>query len=546
MFESIRKRVSTALAVLVLLAAGASQAEAQAVRITLLHVSDTHSHLAAWGPKDASLDGTLGGLPRAAYLVAAEKAADPEALFVHAGDFMEGDLFFNEYLGAPEIRLLQSLGLDAMVAGNHEFRFGPAFLAQVFQAAWPVDAVPVLGTNLVIPADNELEPWVTPTLIKEAKGIKVGFFGLTPPDAAMSNPDPVVIRDDLATIAQAAVEALREDGARVVVCLSHNGMDAARELAGSVPGIDVIVNGHDNAVLEQPEAVERPGGGITLIVSAGCHYRWVGRLGLAVAGDQVGLADYALLGADAETPSDPATAGAVEELKAGIAARYGDVYHQALAEALRGVTMDWDPDKAKRDTPLGNLFTDAYRAWTGTDIALEPFGYMGDPLPEGPVTGADMFRAMSYGNLKTVSGIPISRPWRLATFRATGEALIGALEILLYYGGDYFPQVSGLRFQYDSRARFGHKVLTDTVEVGGAPLVAGQLYSFTATEQIYLALVYMLGMPVQDYVQSQTYAFDAVREYVSSRPKLGFTTSGRIRDIAAVGSPGREVGRELK
>ncbi|HSN27749.1 MAG TPA: metallophosphoesterase, partial [Kofleriaceae bacterium] len=74
--------------------------------ITLLHVNDTHSHLASWGPKDWKLDGRLGGLTKAASLVAREKALDPNALFVHAGDLFHGDLFFNEYLGVPELLLL--------------------------------------------------------------------------------------------------------------------------------------------------------------------------------------------------------------------------------------------------------------------------------------------------------------------------------------------------------------------------------------------------------------------------------------------------------
>jgi hypothetical protein len=95
-------------------------ATAQPVQITLLHINDTHSHLAAWGHKDTNLDGTLGGLPKAAWIVAAERATDPQALFVHAGDIMDGDVFFNEYLGVPELQLLKSIGLDAVHVGGHK------------------------------------------------------------------------------------------------------------------------------------------------------------------------------------------------------------------------------------------------------------------------------------------------------------------------------------------------------------------------------------------------------------------------------------------
>jgi 5'-nucleotidase/UDP-sugar diphosphatase len=519
----------------------ASSAAAQPIQITLLHISDTHSHVAAWGPKDANLDGTLGGLPKAAAIVAAERAFDPNALFVHAGDVMDGDFFFNEYLGVAELQLLKSIGLDAIVLGNHEFRFGPDFLVSVLQAAWPYGGVPILGTN-IDPMGHSLGLWITSTLIKEVDGVKVGLFGLTTPTGALANPDPVVILPNVIAIAEDAVNELRAAGAQVVVCVEHMGMISARELAGNVPGIDVIVNAHDHALLEQPEPVVRPGGGTTLIVSAGEHYGWVGRLRLSVEGDQVNLVDYTLLSADADMPSLPEVQEAVDTLKAGIVARYGDVYHQPLAWADQDITSNWDPRKAKRDTELGNLLTDAYRAWTGTDIALEPFAYMGDALPEGTIVRADVFRAMSYGDLAVVDGQQIVRPWRLVTFRATGAALIGALEITLYYGGDYFPQVSGLRFDYDSRSPFGQKILLDTIHVGGHKLLENQLYSITVTEGIYAALKYALGLKMQDIQKLPDLAFDAACQFVALRGIIGPATSGRIRDVAAI--PGKKTKSE--
>ncbi|MEN6561059.1 MAG: bifunctional UDP-sugar hydrolase/5'-nucleotidase [Acidobacteriota bacterium] len=545
--RGLARLIPIALAVAALFLAAAPGASAQPAQITLLHVNDTHSHLEAWGPKDPALSGTLGGLAKAATLVTEARALDPNAIFVLAGDFMEGDLFFSEYLGVPELQMLKSLGLDAIVLGNHDLRFGPGSLATVLQNAWPGGGVPVLGTNFEIPADNPLLPWVSSTLVKEVNGVKVGLFGLTVPDGALANPAPVVILSDLPAIAQAAVDELRGEGVQVVICVSHFGMDAARELAGSVPGIDVIVNGHDNAVLKQPEPVLRPDGGTTLIVSAGSYYRWVGRLRLSVAGGQVDLVDYDLLSADAKTPPSPAFQAPIENLKAGIVALYGDVYHQTLAWAQHDIGMDWNLRCAQRDTPLGDLFTDAYRAWTGTDIAIEPFAYMGDPLPKGWVVGADVFRAMSYGNLRTrPSGQPYVRPWRLVTFRATGSEILGALEKTIYKGGDFFPQVSGMRFCYDSTAPPLHKILLDTVHVGKPMIIPDQLYSVTVTEQIYLALVYVLGMTVQDVRTLPDFAFSAACSFVAQRGKLAGWGSNRILDVAAIPTVRKAEARERR
>jgi 2',3'-cyclic-nucleotide 2'-phosphodiesterase (5'-nucleotidase family) len=531
------KRLSTVVVLVFgLFLATASQAAARQ-SVTLLHVNDTHSHLDAWGPKDANLDGTLGGLPKAAAIIASERAADPNALFVHSGDFMNGDLFFSEYRGAKELQLLQSLGLDAYVPGNNEFMqgilpstLGRSFLKSVLNSTWPGGAglVPMLGTNLKDDTYAALSPWVTRKLTKDVNGVKIGFCGLTGSQAT----DPV-------PAAAAAVAALHAAGAQVVICVSHFGMDAARALAGSVSGIDVIVNGHDNAVLEQPEAIARPGGGTTLIVSAGLYYRYVGRLRLQVDGTAVSFVDYALLGADADTPSLSAVQQAVEDLKGPIVARYGDVYHQPLAWAAQDIVGEPDPAKAKRDTPLGNLFTDAYRAATGTDVAFEASVFLRDALPRGPIVGADVFRSMPFGLPATVGTPPVAivRPYRLVTFRTTGSGLIAVLQATIGMGGDYFPQVSGMRLKYDSRLAPGSRVLVDSVLVGDERLVADRLYSVTVTEGVFAVLKTIPGLDPDAVTMLDTMAFDAARALVVERGELGPAASNRIQDIGAI--PGR-------
>ena len=247
-----------AIFALALFAAGARPSAGTPQQITLLHVGDSHSHLAAWGPKDANLDGTLGGLPKAAAIVAAARQDDPNALFVHAGDFTNGDLFFNEHLGVPELQLLQSLGLDALVLGNRDFQLGSDFLTRVVAAAWNgTPGAPILGTNLD-PMGHPLGNWITPTLIKDVNGVRVGLFGLTHPKGTLAKPTPVKIlpylddKPETPDIAPAAVAALRAADAQVVICVTHLGMDLARQLAQKVAGIDVIVNAHDHAALETP------------------------------------------------------------------------------------------------------------------------------------------------------------------------------------------------------------------------------------------------------------------------------------------------------
>jgi len=137
-------------------------------------------------------------------------------------------------------------------------------------------------------------------------------------------------------------------------------------------------------------------------------------------------------------------------------------------------------------------------------------------------------------------GLPagtIVRPYRLVTFRTTGAGLIAVLQETIRRGGDYFPQVSGLRLKYDSTLAPGSQVLVDSVRVGDEKLEAERLYSVTVTEGVFSVVRDL--MPWQDRVTLNTLAFDAVRALVVERGELGPAASNRIQDIGSIPGKGR-------
>ncbi len=77
-------------------------AYAQIDTLTILHFNDTHSCLAPLAPRTENLDGTRGGIARAATLIGMTKMTDQNVLVLHAGDSFIGDIFFNKYYGAWE------------------------------------------------------------------------------------------------------------------------------------------------------------------------------------------------------------------------------------------------------------------------------------------------------------------------------------------------------------------------------------------------------------------------------------------------------------
>ncbi len=102
--------------------------------VTLLHTNDTH------GRWDADYYG--GGMVYLASLIAAERAHNPNALLLDAGDTFQGNSFAYFFKDRPDNPIaggMNFLGYDAMTVGNHEFNFGPTtFETMLSQAEFPL------------------------------------------------------------------------------------------------------------------------------------------------------------------------------------------------------------------------------------------------------------------------------------------------------------------------------------------------------------------------------------------------------------------------
>jgi 5'-nucleotidase len=190
-------------------------------------------------------EGTLGGLAKAATVVATLRAAEPNALFVHAGDLFNGDLYFVAGIGAggapvlsvPEMQLLAGLGLDVMTLGNHEFGVGTDALAQVLGGAFGGGGPSVLTANVDL-ARAGLTGLVSPNVVKEIGGVKVGFFGMTAIDL-LSQGAPFLSEsfsvEGILGLAAGQVTELRRQGAEVVIFLSHLGFELDQAVAAASP-----------------------------------------------------------------------------------------------------------------------------------------------------------------------------------------------------------------------------------------------------------------------------------------------------------------------
>jgi 5'-nucleotidase len=526
-------RSAVAVAILSVLA-GPAPSSASAT-ITIVHVNDSHSHLDATGHRDANLDGTIGGIAKVATVLQTIRASDANVLALHAGDVFQGDLFFNAFLGVPELQLLDALGFQAMAVGNHEFDLGPDGLAFALSQAFPAGGLPLLSANADLSAVPQLalERWIRPSIIKEVGGVKFGIFGLTVPDEALMRNGAVRLlgadASELFAVAAEQVALLRAQGVDVVILLSHLGLARDEAVAANVPGIDIVVGGHDHFELPQPIAVARPGGGTTLVVQAGSHYEKVGRMRFTVDAGTVTLGDYALLPVDAAVPRDPATQATVDALKAEIVRRYGDVYRTRVAVAEEDLAKTFDASTRKRDTAMGNLISDALRRETGTDIAVTTLGLISEGIAAGPVVPDDVFRAVSYG-FDPATGLGFD----VATFDIAGADLVRGLEIgvdAFALTIDFYAQVSGMRFAYDSSLPAGQRVLVDSIRIQGRPIDLSATYSVTSDTGLLLGLP-LIGVPVSNVRVVPAPEYSVLLRHVAALGLLENEVSGRIRDVA--------------
>lgn len=526
----------TRLYLLLLLVGIAWTASAQSDILTILHLNDSHSGLAPTGPRTPLLQGTQGGIARAASVIGYHKQTEPNVLALHAGDAYIGDLFFNQYFGAAEFQLMSAIGFDAMTVGNHEFDLYPSTLLAALQASQP--AFPLLTANVNFDDSSiaDIKQYIEPYTIKDFGTIKVGIFGLTAPEAQyFSNPYPAVVSEDVAGAAVAMVNTLAAENCDVILCLSHLGYKVDRVLAENIPGITAIIGGHDHYLLEEPVAVDNPSGEKTWIVQVGSFYSHIGKLQLQVKPGGVEFVGYELIKLDQNVPEEPNTAAAVDALIAGIEATYGPLFTQQVgfASAFFKETADSLLFKGPRDTPAGNLVADAFRNKTGTEIAIEVGGSTAQPLHEGPLVAADLFRVCGYG-FNEVNGLG----FRIAKFKMTGAALWQAMETVLAsieVTDDYLPQVSGMRYQYDATMPPGSRVVY--VEINGSVLDPDREYSMSGNEFLLYVVENVFGIPVSDaYVFEDSTEFEVLLDYVLSQPNQTVSpyTDGRVYSTTTV------------
>ena len=171
-------------------------------------------------------------------------------LVLEAGDVFQGSLFFTTYSGEAEAEMMNLVGLDAMMYGNHEFDLGSEPLAKFIETA----KFPVLSGSVDTAGDKVLGPLARDHLELDVGGERVAILAATTTDTAeIASPDKAdVFRDPVAYLTD-AVKALEASGVNKIILVSHLGVNADIKVAEAVPGIDAIIGGHSHTLFSNTD-----------------------------------------------------------------------------------------------------------------------------------------------------------------------------------------------------------------------------------------------------------------------------------------------------
>lgn len=427
--------------------------------IVILYTNDVH----------CAVDADIGYAGLAAYRDWIE-GKTPHVALVDCGDALQGDTIGAVSDGEYLVDIMNEVGYDFAVLGNHEFDYGMEQLAALLEKS----EAQYLGCNIRYTgtgdsAVSSLKPYEIVTY----GDVEVAFVGISTPES-ITKSTPAYFMDEeggfvydfyggsgeeLYAQVQKTVDECRKEGADYVIALAHLGDDEASEpfrstdLIAGTTGIDAVLDGHSHSVIPC-DVVDNKDGGKVLLSSTGTGLANIGQLVITAGGNLTAGLVGGFPDKDAETGSF------VKEIQS----RYEAEVNQVVAHTEVPLTIS-SADGVRlvrnRETNLGDFSADAYRAVAGADIAFANGGGIRADIEEGDITYGDIIAVHPYGNTLCVA-------------EATGQEILDALEMASRSamaepsdgenavgenGG--FLQVSGLKYTIDTS-------IPSTVEVDEA------------------------------------------------------------------------------
>lgn len=422
------------------------------VKLTILGVGDLYNF-------DAGK--VRGGFARLNALAKAEKAKNPNFLYVFDGDMLSPSLLSGLDKGENTITLTNIVPFDIAVPGNHEFDFGPAnFFAKVKDSKYP------WATVTITEPDGSQPPGLSRVMWKTIAGLKIALIPISEDDTpTVSSPGDLKFLPSVPT-GIAAAKAARKEGADLVIAVAQTPHTQDFELMAS-HAFDVIMSGDDHDYMTAYD-------GITAYVETSIDAQYMDPLDLNITVSEKNgrkvvkwTPDFRFVDTATVKP-DPETQKVIDGLKKKLDKNLGVVI------GVTDVKLDSRRNVVRsEESSMGDLVADSMKVATGADIAItNGGGIRGDKVyePGTKLTRKDVLTELPFGNKTVVTEIP-------------GSQVLAALEngfSQVENGAGRFPQISGMNVVWDPSAPPGSRVAS--VKVGGQPLDKAKLYKVATND----------------------------------------------------------------
>lgn len=409
----------------------------------------------------SDVEGEIGYSGVAAYKKAM-KTQTPHVALVDLGDAMQGDYIANASKGTHIVDIMNKVGYDFAVLGNHEFDYGMEQLTEIIK----LSNAKYLSCNIEYSGigKNALAQ-TKPYEIVEYGDKKVAYIGVTTPKTLIQTNPAIFMEEDknvydfksatsgskLYTIVQGFVNECRNKGADYVVILSHLGdteLSSPYTSTGLIKAtfnVDAVLDSHTESVISS-RLVKNKNGEDVILSATGGGLSNLGKLVITENGNiSAGLiSGYTTKDEDFETYYG--------ELKLSLQAEKNTSV--AICDtALKRIDKDGIRTIKNRENSLGNFCADAYRIVTKSQVAFVSADMIQSNLPVGDVKHSDILKLHPFGN-------------SLCTVKASGQEIIDCLEISCMNmqkdyeidgkaigENDYFIHVSGLQFTVDTSVK---------------------------------------------------------------------------------------------
>ena len=423
-------------------------AEGEDQDILILFTSDVHCGIdQGWG---------YAGL----YAVKENLSKDYNVLLVDDGDSIQGEPIGTMTKGEAIIDIMNVMGYDVAIPGNHEFDYGMDRFLELAEKA----EFPYISCNFNKEGELVFEPWI----MKEVGGVKIAFVGVTTPYTLRSS-TPRYFMDNsgnyiygflqdetgegVYNAVQESVDAARAEGADYVIVMGHIGNETEcapwmySDVISHCSGIDAWLDGHshdtDQVIMQDKDGkdVVRTACGTKLANIGALHITRDGAISSELYSWNSSVSAPKLLNID--NAAAKAVSAATDELNAKLAEVVANTTVDLIINDPVAKTDDGKPVRIIRraETNLGDLCADAYLDQSGeADIAFVNGGGIRVPINKGDITLNDILKVHPFGNSLTV-------------IEVTGQQVLDALEWSVHalpgeFGG--FDHVAGLTFEYDA------------------------------------------------------------------------------------------------